>query len=163
MNSSIIKLSGDDWQQYRDLRLFALKSDPHAFGSSYEEEINLEEADWRRRISAMLFAQAGHEVVGLVGLLQRENLASIHCGHIVSLFVKPEWRQRGIANELLKAIQNIAPTRKIRKLSLQVTASQSSALALYKKMGFREVGIMRENLFKDGIYLDEYLMEWLVQ
>lgn len=44
MEIDVTKLPSDEWHKYRDIRLLALKSDPCAFGSSYEEEINLAEA-----------------------------------------------------------------------------------------------------------------------
>ncbi len=159
---AIIQFSPDDWQKYRDIRLLALQSDPHAFGSSYEEEINLPETDWRNRISVMRFAVIDGQIAGLIGLLRRENLASIHCGSIISLWVKPEFRGHGVAKSLLQNLQNIAPSLGLRKISLQVTATQPAAIRLYEKMGFIKIGLLRENLLKDSVYLDEFLMEWHV-
>ncbi len=161
MNIIISKLTSDEWQKYRDIRLLALKSDPHAFGSSYEEEINLTEADWRNRINVMWFAKVNHDVIGLIGLLQRENQASRHCGYIISLWVKPEFRRQGIAKNLVQKLKELSVGLGLRKLSLQVSATQPNAKRLYEKLDFQEVGLLKENLLKDGVYLDEYLMEWL--
>lgn len=160
MTMKITQLSPDEWQKYRDIRLLALKSDPHAFGSSYEEEINLSENDWRNRIKVMWFAMVDGEVAGLVGLLQRENLASIHCGYIISLWVKPALRGRGIAKVLVEKLKDLAPSLGLRKMSLQVSSTQPETKRLYEKIGFEEVGLLKENLLKDGKYLDEHLMEW---
>ncbi len=38
-------LSPERWKEYADLRLEALKNDPLAFGSSYEEELQLREEE----------------------------------------------------------------------------------------------------------------------
>lgn len=158
---TIQKLSPDDWQQYRDIRLMALKDDPHAFGSSYEEEVNQTEQDWRNRIGVMWFAISGEEVVGLIGLLQRENQSSKHCGYVISMWVKPQFRGQGIAKSLLTKLQNDAPKLGLKKLSLQVTSTKTAAFGLYQDLGFKTVGLLKNNLLKDGKYLDEYLMEWL--
>ncbi len=163
MNITITQLSSEDWQKYRDIRLLALKSDPYAFGSSYEEEVNLTETDWRNRISVMWFAVVDGQIAGLIGLLRRDNLASIHCGSIISLWVKPEFRGYGVAKSLLQNLQNIAPSLGLRKISLQVTATQPAAIRLYEKMGFEKIGLLKENLLKDEVYLDEFLMEWHVR
>lgn len=160
MSITILKLSSNEWQNYRDIRLLALKRDPHAFGSSYEEEIGLSEADWRKRINNMWFAIVDGQIAGLVGLLIRENLASKHCGYIISLWVKPPFRGRDIAKSLLQHLQTIAPSLGLRKISLQVTVTQPAATALYEKMGFEKVGLLKENLLKDDNYLDDFLMEW---
>lgn len=161
MKIIVSKLSSDEWQKYRDIRLAALKDDPLAFGSSYYEELHMSETDWRNRIDAMWFATIDDNIVGLIGLLQRENLASKHCGYVISLWVKPEFRGRGVAKELIQKLKDIAPSLGIRKLSLQVTATQTAAKTIYENMGFVKVGLLKENLMKDGHYLDEYLMEWL--
>jgi ribosomal protein S18 acetylase RimI-like enzyme len=163
MNITITQLSPDDWQKYRDIRLLALKSDSHAFGSSYEEEINLTETDWRNRISVMWFAVVDGQIAGLIGLLRRENLASIHCGYIISMWVKPVYRGHGVAQSLLQHLQTIAPGLSLRKISLQVTATQPAAVKLYEKLGFEKIGLLKENLLKDEVYLDEFLMEWHVR
>lgn len=161
MNFIVSKLSPDEWQKYRDIRLLALKSDPQAFGSSYDEEMKLTETDWRNRINVMWFASINGDVVGLIGLLQRDNLASKHCGYIISLWVKPEFRGRGIAKSLVQKLKSLAPSLGLRKLSLQVSRTQPNAKHLYENLNFSEVGLLKENLLKDGVYLDEYLMEWL--
>jgi ribosomal protein S18 acetylase RimI-like enzyme len=158
---TIQKLSPDDWQQYRDIRLMALKDDPHAFGSSYEEEVGQTELDWRNRIGVMWFALDAGEVVGLIGLLQRENQSSKHCGYVISMWVRPHFRGQGIAKSLLKKLQKVAPTLGLKKLSLQVTVTQTAAFGLYQDLGFKTVGLLKNNLLKDGQYFDEYLMEWL--
>jgi hypothetical protein len=36
-NIEIITLKPEEWKQYRDLRLRALKEEPQAFGSTYED------------------------------------------------------------------------------------------------------------------------------
>jgi ribosomal protein S18 acetylase RimI-like enzyme len=162
VNITITQLSPDEWQKYRDIRLLALKSDPHAFGSSYEEEINLIETDWRNRISVMWFAIVDGQVAGLIGLLRRENQASIHCGSIISLWVEPAFRGHGVAQSLLQHVQDIASGLGLRKISLQVTISQAAAIKLYERMGFEKIGLLKENLQKDGVYLDEFFMEWHV-
>ncbi len=156
----ITKLPSEQWQAYKDLRLLALKSDPEAFGSSYEEELGLSEQNWRNRINAMWFAVIDDQVAGLIGLLPKEGLASKHIGIIVSLWIKPEFRGRGLAKDLLKTVQDNAKSLGFRKLSLHVTTNQAAAIKLYKEMGFEYIGFLKENLFKNGYYLDEYLMEW---
>ena len=160
MDIIISQLPADEWQKYREIRLLALKSDPYAFGSSYEEEANLTETDWRNRICAMWFAIVGNDVVGLIGLIQQNNLATKHCGHIISLWIKPEFRRQGIAKRLIQKLKDIAPNMGLRKLSLHVSTTQPAAKQLYEMLGFNEVVLLKENLLKDKTYLDEYLMEW---
>ncbi|MFX1453530.1 MAG: GNAT family N-acetyltransferase, partial [Promethearchaeota archaeon] len=60
------KLSSDRWKNYRDLRLEALKSDPIAFSSSYEEEKIFPEKIWKKRINNALFAILNDKLVGMI-------------------------------------------------------------------------------------------------
>lgn len=148
------------WEEYRNFRLAALSHDPLAFGSSYQEEKDLSKMEWCKRLPAMWFAFSQGKIVGMIGLLRRENTASLHCGCIVSLWVEPTHRSKGIAKLLLKKLQDRSESLGLRKISLQVTTTQTGAFALYKKLGFEEIGTLKENLYKDGNFYDEILMEW---
>ena len=56
------ELIEDQWQRYRDIRLAALESDGHAFGSSLEAEILYSEAEWRskaRQYKGLVASMAG--------------------------------------------------------------------------------------------------------
>lgn len=160
MKIEVTKLPTDQWKKYRAIRLAALKADPQAFGSSYEEEIDLPEADWHSRINAMWFAIVDGQVVGLIGLLQRENHANKHCGCIISFWVKPSFRGYGVGKSLIQNVQQNAKSLGIKKISLNVSTTQANAKSLYESTGFKEVCIFKENLLKDSVYLDEYYMEW---
>lgn len=160
MISTITQLSADSWQQYRDIRLEALQTDPLAFGGSYEEESTNDVTDWKNRINNMWFALINDEIVGMVGLLKRTDQSCKHCGCIISLWVKPTFRGQGIAKALVQKIQEIAPELGIRKISLHATTTQTNAIKLYEAMGFKKIAVLKENLYKDNQYLDEYLMEW---
>ncbi|UNC91445.1 ribosomal protein S18-alanine N-acetyltransferase [Candidatus Contubernalis alkaliaceticus] len=69
--------------------------------------------------------------------------------HITNLAVAPVFRQKGYGCMLLGALLNRAGVRGARRVSLEVRATNGSALRLYEKMGFREAGI------KKGYYGDE--------
>lgn len=159
----ITQLSPDEWQKYREIRLEGLQTDPLAFGSSYEEEINFTETNWRNRINAMWFALVDGKIVGMIGLLTGANMSTRHCGQIISLWVKPTFRGQGIAKALVQKLQEIAPQHGLRKLSLQVATTQTNAIKLYEIMGFKNITLLTENLRKGDRYLDEYLMVWHIQ
>jgi ribosomal-protein-alanine N-acetyltransferase len=60
--------------------------------------------------------------------------------HIHNLAVIPEARRRGLARGLLARTLEIAAKRGARAAHLEVRAGNSAARALYRGMGFREVG-----------------------
>src|SRR5690242_10047077 len=95
-----IRLTGDDWRLLRDVRLAALADAPYAYGSSLAIEEAFGEADWRRRLHpAALWTVVRHEdePVGLIGAYVPEEDTPM----IVSLWVRPGLRGKGIGDELI--------------------------------------------------------------
>jgi ribosomal protein S18 acetylase RimI-like enzyme len=161
MDYRVTQLSSADWQKYRTIRLDALQCDPLAFASSYEEEHNLPEEVWRMRINNMWFAINKNQPIAMVGLIRPERQASIHVGTVVSMWTRPEYQRLGIARALMHRVQEVALSMGIKKLLLEVTITQVSAIKFYESMGFKQIALLKQNLFKNDEYLDEYLMEWL--
>jgi len=48
---------------------------------------------------------------------------------------------------------------RLRKAFLRVLGQNERGIASYKKLGFKQVGCFKQNILKDGIYVDEVLME----
>jgi len=132
----------DQWQALRDIRLAALTDAPDAFLSTYAEREAFQEADWRRRISreAMFFAYAsevnGTEPVGLVSGLQ-EIPGTVE---LVSLWVRPHARGRGVGEALVTAVIDWARTRNARSVHLWLTETNVHARVLYERCGFSPTG-----------------------
>lgn len=54
--------------------------------------------------------------------------------------ISPEWRRQGLGIEMMDRVAEQCRVRGVRKLFLEVRSSNASALALYRKAGFREDG-----------------------
>lgn len=54
------------------------------------------------------------------------------------LYVRPEFRQRGLAGELLRHVFSLGG--KLSAVRLEVTKSNSKAIALYRRAGFTDLG-----------------------
>jgi len=160
----IRELPEEKWADYRDLRLMALKQEPEAFGSSYEEEINLPETEWRKRTHNALFATEGSLIVGMIGVIFGNRIKTGHVASIVSFFVLPEYRKRGIGKELLEAaIGRARGNPQVLKVELFVNPVQAQAVRLYEKNGFRTAGLMTGQLKVAGKLYDELYMEKFFQ
>jgi ribosomal-protein-alanine N-acetyltransferase len=75
---------------------------------------------------------------------------------ILNVAVSPTLRGRGIARLLLERAFIVAREKVAEKLSLEVRASNSAAISLYERIGFKQTGI--RNLYYDHIE-DAVLME----
>jgi hypothetical protein len=71
----ILQLPLDSWQEYKAIRLKALKTDPQAFLSPYSKESAYPDEKWQQRLeeanagisSWVYFAQNEGKLVGMIG------------------------------------------------------------------------------------------------
>jgi len=64
--------------------------------------------------------------------------------HIVSLGVAPEFRRQGAGRALLSDLLRMAKLENITVITLQVRASNESALRLYRRVGFQLAGVRKQ-------------------
>ena len=123
------KLPPDRWKEYRNLRLEALKNDPVAFGSSYEEEIKISKVIWKKRIKNTLFALLDGKPVGMIVYVFQNKLKTKHIANIFGVYVKKEYRSKGIGEKLVEsAISSIKKNKVIVKIDLTVNPKQKKLL-----------------------------------
>ena len=88
--------------------------------------------------SYWLVAEDGDRVVGYIGTQSRIDETDV-----MNIAVHPDWRRRGIAQSLIECLVKELKNRGSHALMLEVRASNSSAIALYEKLGFSQVGCRR--------------------
>ena len=132
------EVAAEDWEALRDIRLEALRDAPHAFGSTHEREAAFGEADWQRRISrggsflGYLPEASATEPAGLIGGYQ-EDPASVE---LVSMYVRPRARGRGVGEALIATVIDWAAARNASSVHLWVTETNKPARLLYERCGF---------------------------
>ncbi len=101
-------LGASDVDAFRRVRLEALRLHPEAFGSAYEDEVQLDRAQFAERLAAARFTRfggfAGDDLVGLVGLQVRAGAKERHKGHLFSMYVDAAHRRSGLSEQLVKAV-----------------------------------------------------------
>lgn len=98
---------------------------------------------WKTGQSLFLVAEMEGELCGYVGMTYAADE-----GEITNIAVFPEYRRQGVGEALLGALQRAAAGLSLTVIFLDVRLSNTSALALYQKMGFEEVGI-RKRFYTD--------------
>jgi ribosomal protein S18 acetylase RimI-like enzyme len=161
---TVTRLPESRWPDYRDLRLEALKNDPLAYGSSYEEELGYQEADWRERMLAVLFAvpsgSPDSKPVGMIVCGRNNRLKTSHICGIYGVYVSREYRGRGIGRTLMEAaLEEIKRMTGVVKIELAVNPTQKAAERLYRKYGFKITGRVKKALCVNGTFYDELMME----
>lgn len=148
-----------EWKACRDLRLEALKEEPLAFGSSFEEEILFTQVEWQSRIHNAFFAFGTERLAGMIVYVCQSNMKAQHIANIYGLYVKKSFRGQGISSQLLEHTLAVLKSTFIKKVRLTVNPVQSAAHRLYNKYNFKEVGVLKNELFFEGKYYDEVIME----
>lgn len=69
-------------------------------------------------------------------------------GDITNIAVRPEFRRKGIASQILKAMITDAKARNLAFLTLEVRSQNEPAILLYKKYGFTLRG-ERKNFYRN--------------
>jgi ribosomal protein S18 acetylase RimI-like enzyme len=88
-----------------------------------------------RTIGGSVVAVADRQVIGLLHVE-----ASRHGFGEIGMLVERGWRGRGVGSALLLAAAGLAREQGLHKLSLEVFAHNTAAIALYRKHGFVEEG-----------------------
>ncbi|MBF8376319.1 MULTISPECIES: arsinothricin resistance N-acetyltransferase ArsN1 family A [Alicyclobacillus] len=81
----------------------------------------------------------------------------------LSVYVHRGWRAKGVGQALLSALEAFARKHDFHKLVLATFPFNSAGLALYRKMGFREVGVFMNHGRLDGKWVDVLWMEKLLE
>ena len=117
-----------------------------------------------KKIKNMYFAEVDGNLVGMIGAYQDERSKLNHIMKIVSFYVSPKHRSRGIGKALLsEVIDKSKKVEGIKKLELGVVATQEIAYQLYLSLGFKKVGEQKYSVKVGDKYFDEYLMELCIE
>jgi len=84
--------------------------------------------------SCILLAYDGPDPVGCI--LYRPLLHLGPAGEVKRLYVRPDFRQRGIADKLLQALEQFASTQHAQWLYLDTTDDLKAAIAFYERHGY---------------------------
>lgn len=102
-------------------------SDPWS-ESSIASELN-------SRLSYWLVAEVDGKVVGYIG-----SQSVLDAADMMNLAVAPAYRRQGIGESLVNALVAHLQQKGIIALLLEVRASNDPAIALYRRLGFEQVG-----------------------
>ena len=165
---TIRTLTPADVQDYRVLRLAALHEQPPAFGTpaAKEEKLALEAVAARLQASEDTFilgAFSDDVLVGTIRFSRFDEANEKHRGFMAGLYVRPDFRRRGLARSLAtEVLERAQRDTGLRRIHLTVVTAQDAAIQLYKSLGFYIYGTEHEAFSDRGLFYDEHLMELLL-
>ena len=121
-----------------------------------------ERAEWlaaRGPRHPVLVAEAAGVVAGWASL-NRFNPRPAY-DHVAdfSVYVERAWRGRGVGRRLLTALIDLAQELGYHKMVLSAFPFNAAGVSLYERLGFRTVGVYREQGRLDGEWVDVLVME----
>lgn len=138
----------EEWPLYKAIRLEALRTEPHAFGSTFESMQAKPDDYWTERLadpdSTILFALDGAACVGMVAAFNTEEP---HTSHLISMYVSPASRGNGAGRLLASTLVEELRKQGTKQVRLDVNDSQSAAMRLYTSLGF--VPVAQKQLTRD--------------
>ena len=120
---------------------------------------------WRQRIAEQgegrhnLVAVAGSRVVGMFGISTFPGRPRRRHVGAIDIVVHDEWHGKGVGSALMRAGLDLADNwLNLTRLELEVYTDNEAAIHLYERFGFEREGTLRQHAFRDGRYVDSYVM-----
>ena len=120
---------------------------------------------WRKRLADPdeglypFVACIDDEVVGQSGLHTFPNRPRRRHAGQIGMAVRDDWQGKGVGTALMQAMTDLADNwLNLLRLELEVYTDNEPAVRLYQKFGFKIEGTAVQHAFRDGRYVDSYLM-----
>lgn len=113
------------------------------------------------RYKTIVAEHEGH-IVGWASLNQYNNRCAYDGVADISVYISREYRGMGIGKKLLAHLETIAKENGFHKMVLFTFPFNQLGQGLYRKKGFREVGVFENKGILDGNFVDVMAMEKLL-
>ena len=140
----IMKMTLDDLELMKN----SLYSDFDNFWS-----YNVLKQELENKNTTYIIAKEKDEVVGFAGISICLDEATLN-----NIVVKKSCRGRGLGGELLESLIDICSDLNIKTFTLEVNTTNEPAIRLYKKFGFKNLGIRKKyyNNTQDAYIMTKY-------
>ena len=116
-----------------------------------------------QRGGLLMVAEAAGEVVGWAGWAGYDDPAEHYSGvGECAVYVARDARRGGVAAALLEGLAEEAPKAGLHKLIAKIFTGNEASIELFRRAGYREVGVHRRHGRLDGEWKDVLVMERLL-
>lgn len=133
-------LTPDRAAEWRRIRLRALRGDPQAFCSLYQDWAHRPLPDFATRLAAGHVLAAGRKPGLPLAVAALDRSDDPGCGRVTSVYCLPAARGRGFADALLARLITDARAADLRELRFDVVADNMPAIRFYQRLGFADTG-----------------------
>jgi phosphinothricin acetyltransferase len=111
---------------------------------------------------SVLAAEREGEVVGWASLNPYSHRCAYNGVADLSVYIDRSFRGQGVGSSLLESLHKTAKDNSFYKIVLFTFPFNVSGQALYRKMGYRQVGVFEKQGVMDGEFIDVMIMEKLL-
>ena len=154
----------DDAKRLLELKLEYLKDTQtlplfeHEYPNDIDQERDMIERYQSENNSIILLAVSEDAIIGNIDLTGSWRKKMQHTG-VIGMGIHSQWQNQGVGTLLLQNILDWAQESQILKtIWLEVYATNSSGIALYEKVGFRESGRIDNFFLENEKYIDKITM-----
>ena len=156
---NIKKLTVEDAEKYKQIRLKGLQTDFASFGDTWENESKKDDKYWEEKISKpgrSFYAAEDKDIfVSTAGTVDNTSEKST----IIAVYTLPEYRGKNLSTQIINQIINNAKQKRLKRIQLHVNADNIEALKVYEKIGFNVISTEKGKLRGDGKLHDSHTME----
>ncbi len=132
------------------------------FDKTIEEEENFIDNISKQNNALFIIAEIEGKIVGNLNFSGGTRSRLAHTGEFGVSILKEYWEQ-GIGTELIKyLIEWSKASGVIRKIDLRVRSDNDLAIHVYKKLGFKEEGVITRNLQINNSFYDTICMGLMI-
>lgn len=163
MNIAIRRLTETDWHEFSQIRLQALKTDPKVFGSNYEKESQMSEAEWRSRLqaedNAIFLIYDGETPIGMTCISIDRDDPTRKTALLWGSWLAPDFRGKGLSELMYQTrIKWAKEQPTVEKIIVSHRASNLLSKYANQKHGF-VLTHKAEKVWTDGATEDEIFYE----
>ena len=163
---TIRELDEDDTDAFLALKQRGLLTDPDAFVATLEDDPPSYPDLVRDRLARasvdagdVVLGAFGSDLVGIVAITRDARRKRHHKADLHGMYVRPEYRGRGIGQQLLaRSLAMARGMRGLEEIQLIVAAHNRQVVALYERFGFVHVWTELRALWRGDHYVDAHHM-----
>ena len=111
----------------------------------------------------VIVAEDKGQIVGWASLNQYNNRSAYDGVADLSVYISRDYRGKGVGKKLLAKLESLAKENGFHKMILFTFPFNQLGQGLYRRMGFREVGVFKNQGKLDGKFVDVMAMEKILQ
>lgn len=111
---------------------------------------------------SILVINQGEEILGWASLNPYSHRCAYRGVADLSVYIDRNLRGKGLGTQLLQALEEKAKVNRFHKIVLFTFSFNGLGQGLYRKVGYREVGVFQNQGMLDGEFIDVMAMEKLL-